>query len=139
MTSSYHYQLGRYLEFFARDQVLILSFEEMILDMNDSLNAVCAFLGIDRHDFRTAQKAFNQSDQKYWIWKYDLFRKSLPRPLRKLYHTFFYGMSIKIEKPRLTDRTLGVLKDRLLADVHAFRNLAGRPFDWPNFQDKHCK
>jgi hypothetical protein len=48
----YGRQLNRYLEFFDRDQLLVLIHEELFAQPVESLNRICSFLGIDDEFFR---------------------------------------------------------------------------------------
>ena len=48
----YGRQLNRYLEFFNRDQLLILIHEELFAQPVESLNRICSFLGIGDEFFR---------------------------------------------------------------------------------------
>jgi hypothetical protein len=48
----YGRQLNRYLEFFDRDQLLILIHEELFAQPMNSLNRICSFLGVDDEFFQ---------------------------------------------------------------------------------------
>jgi hypothetical protein len=48
----YERQLNRYLEFFDRDQLLILIHEELFAQPMNSLNRICSFLGVDDEFFQ---------------------------------------------------------------------------------------
>ncbi len=63
--SKYHYrnhgyyarQLRRYLEFFPREQMLILVYDDMVADCHGFLKRICSFLGVDEnHSFDTSER-----------------------------------------------------------------------------------
>ena len=70
----YHAQLERYFKYFARDQMLILSSEELFREPENTFWRVCEFLGIDgrieRIDFKPLNVATNKTDVSAEIYEY---------------------------------------------------------------------
>lgn len=136
-TSSYYYQASQYLQYYSLDKILFLSFEELKKDSNAILRRICDFLGVDAYDFSQQEKIYNDTAKKYVIKKYDFVHKELPAFVAKPYHTFFYFLGIKRDRPVLKEETVQAIRERLEDDITAFRKLTGMPFDdWKIYNKK---
>lgn len=120
-TSNYFYQIDGFLNYFSKDNIRILSFEQLIKDPNGILNEVCKYLGEKKFDFDNVLKAYNTTEKKYWIYKHDLIHQSLYRKVAKLYNTFFYLYSRKIPKPILNAEQKVEIKSLLNDDLNKFK------------------
>jgi hypothetical protein len=94
--------IKRYLEYFPRENLLVLPFEEMIATPEDFYRQIFAFLGVDEEfvseDF---DEAFNPTE----VWKnpfYQLlirrprYQKKVPARLRRL---FYWGKTMRFSAP----------------------------------------
>lgn len=135
-TSSYYYQASQYLPYYSLDKMLFLSFEELKKDSNATMKRICEFLGVSAIDFNKEDKIYNDTAKKYLIKNHDLAHRTLPAFLIKPYHTFFYLLGIKRDRPVLKAETVQIIRDRLEEDITAFRKLTGMPFsDWKAFNN----
>lgn len=77
-TSRYALQIDRYLEHFPREQLLVLTAEQLRRDRRVSLDRVQAFLGLDR-GWQPAEL-----DREYNRTAHKQARRPIPRPLKRL-------------------------------------------------------
>lgn len=77
-TSRYALQIDRYLEHFPREQLLVLTAEQLRHDRRVSLDRVQAFLGLDR-GWQPAEL-----DREYNRTAHKQARRPIPRPLKRL-------------------------------------------------------
>ena len=57
--SRYAYQIDAYLQYFGRDDILLLTTEDLQKDPNESLGRVCQFLELEPHSFPDSPQAHN--------------------------------------------------------------------------------
>jgi hypothetical protein len=135
LTSSYHYQLGFYLKYFGKENILLLSFEELRDQPQAFFDRITAFLAVAPIKL-PARTKFYSSDSKYLIKKYDAARKYLPGRLRKYYHLLFYILKITHPKPVLSQETKSLIKARIASDIDRLQSLAGSNFpEWSSYHN----
>jgi len=110
--SLYAPQIRRYLEVFAREQILFLLFEEMMADPAASLRAVFAHIGVDPALGEGIRlKHHNQSRPVRFAWLNRLLFRSglrdvlahvLPRPLRGAIARWYYARGARQRPPCVT-------------------------------------
>ena len=103
---AYMRYIRRYLEYFPRENLLVLPFEEMIATPEDFYRRIFAFLGVDENfvseDF---DEAFNPTE----VWKnpfYQIllrrprYQKKIPAKLRRL---FYWGRKMPFSAPPIDE------------------------------------
>lgn len=134
LSSSYYYQIQQYLNYFPRNQVLVVTLEELIAKPITFYEKIMYFLDLSPAAF-SGDRKFNTSEKRYQIKYHDFVHKHFKsRKLLKLYHLFWYFRSIRPSVPILSADTRTLLIDRLRPDTLAF----ARDFDldlnsWTNF------
>lgn len=141
--SRYYTQVSRYLPYFDRSRILIVSSEDLETRRVDTLREVFRFLGVDdtfsspsfsdrlneagEHRLRTATGLRLEQLNRL------PFVELIPRRWRIAAGRLIYRpFSTKATKPRLSDDLRHVLTGRLRDDVNRFREWTGRPFaEWP--------
>lgn len=129
MTSSYDYQLNEFRRYFTDENILVISFQDLVKDLNASLNRICRFIGVNEHDFAKKTRITNTSDKKYWIMRYDLVHSVLPDKFAKIYHWLFYFFNIKFQRPNLSEETSNKLMVALSEDLNRFEEQYDMVFD----------
>lgn len=124
MTSKYYSQLEKYLEFFSIDNIMVVNTYDLKNNLNNSLNQICEFLGLEEFSFENKSHVRNQSERKYLIKNHDQIHNILPRRLCNLYHLMYYFINIKINRPDLKPATLIRLKKELINDVNEMKKLS---------------
>ena len=138
LTSSYNYQIEDYLKYFEKSQFLFITTEGLKKNPNYTLNKICDFLEVDNFDFTSKTIPRNQSSDKYLIKYYDQARSILPKKLMKLYHWFFYFLSIKIKRPEFDHETKEFLRSELSSDIAKFRETSGLELkEWDFFKENN--
>ena len=113
--------IRRYLEYFPRENLLVLPFEEMLTDAENFYKRIFAFLGVDE-DFTSEDfdEAFNPTE----VWKnpfYQLlirkprYQKRIPAKLRRL---FYWGSKMRFSAPPIDDAS----KEKLIAFYKAWND-----------------
>jgi hypothetical protein len=141
--SLYYTQVSRYLPYFDRSRILIVSSEDLQARRLETLQEVFRFLDVDdtfsspafsdrlneagEHRLRTATGLRIEQLNRL------PFVKVIPRRWRIAAGRVIYRpFSTRATKPRLSDDLRRVLADRLRDDVNRFREWTGRPFaEWP--------
>ncbi len=106
--------IHNYLEYFPRENLLVLPFEEMIAGSENFYKRIFAFLGVDEEfsseDF---DEAFNPTE----VWKNPLYQmlirrpryqKNIPAKLRRL---FYWGKKMRFSAPPIDDISRKRLED----------------------------
>lgn len=100
LTSKYAYQIEPYLQYFPKEQIRVLLFEDLIRFTGQVIADVWSFLQVD--DAPLELKAYNVSEQRFKIKYYDWIQEAVRSSrLKKAYRMFWYGVRIKVEKPVL--------------------------------------
>ncbi len=137
LTSSYHAQIQQYLQYYSLENILILDFADLRDNFEDLMNEVTDFLGISRFDFMNSMSAYNTSEKKYLIKYHDEIHKLKSPLIKKLYHSFFYILNMKIDRPRFSDQLKHDLFLRLQPDISKFRKLINREFPaWKTYNEQ---
>ncbi len=137
--SRYSVQIKPYLELFARENVLLLIFEEYVADQPKTLRQIATFLGISPDAFEDIDTAVEHKTVGAWQLKYSPMRKmvrsdifqamrpyvpaSIRQPVRRLF-------SNKLEeKPHFPPELRRTLWRFLEDDVRNIEELLGRRLD----------
>ena len=98
--------IRRYLEYFPRENLLVLPFEEMISNPEDFYRRIFAFLGVDEafvsEDF---DEAFNPTK----VWKNPFYQLLIRRPRyqtkvpAKLRRLFYWGKTMRFSAPPIDE------------------------------------
>ena len=148
--SRYGTHLGRWLQVFPRDQVLVLLAEHIGRDPAEAARQLYRFLGIDA-DFTTGllSERRNESDRARWPWLRHLLRaqgdrmramgweehlmriKKLP-PFRQVLAS--NRIDVRAQVPPMRPRTRQRLVDELADEMQVTARLLGRdPVEWPSW------
>lgn len=140
--SRYHLQLRRFLEYYDRSQILVLSAEHLRDRRRRTLRRAYRFLGVDP-DFSSIrfQLKRHMSGRKRRLTKVGRWLEATPaiRALRQIPIRYrwpvedliFYPFSRRIPRPRLGEDVRAELRAWLRQDVEEFRKLTGREFaEW---------
>lgn len=135
-TSRYYYQISRYLEYFPRNQILIVSLEGLMSRPEETMARVFRFLGVADHpvDFSDLRNPSSRKRRPR-----NLVHKVMPVWLKEQLHwpTWLPGKAVvalrsliratgtPLERPRLTAEQEGWLIECLRDDVARFREIAG--------------
>lgn len=132
----YHLQLTQFLEWFDRDQILVVSTEELGKEMNRIMRTTFEFLDIGPLDIESAgKKSWNTAEARYrpstlgklinpvWLQKSSRIPWRLRSPFRKIARM----VSSPIDKPKLNDSQIERLAEIFRDDVRALGNIAEIP------------
>ena len=138
--SLYHAQISAFLNYFPRDQLLIVAAEDLRHQTAATLKDIFTFLDVDANFYSSKfSRQRHQSDRKRHknqvgtaIAKSDLMKrlmKKVPHPWRGAVEDIIYRpFSQPINKPILTPETHSQLQQLLADDIHQFRQLTGHSF-----------
>ena len=126
--SKYYMQIERYVEYYPRERILILDFDEFTKQTQMTLRRVFEFLEVDC-DFESElySVAFNRSKDKRkpnWLGA----RLRAVRGLSRVYNKLPWGLGPSIEKPVIGDASKQQLISLLKDDVNKFRAFSGCSF-----------
>lgn len=134
LTSRYFLQLQSYLDRFAKQDLLIVSTEELGTAPDRTLRTVYQFLGVDPtfEGWRTGQR-FNPSagKKKMGAWTRWLSQQ-VPQPLKdqvRPYLPLHWLPGKRIPRPEVSPALRARLEEAFRADVEALRDLTGHDFD----------
>lgn len=136
--SQYAAQLTQYLQYFSRESILLLRYEDLAADLRGTMTKICEFLGIDPTKVRLTEEAINSSSSKM-----------LPRRRMRLIESSFAKAGFQAQAQRLRAHPIAGLThkpsasedlrlsqdvtDRLLdylsCDVRVLRELVGPSMD----------
>ena len=133
LCSNYQLQIGKFLEYFPKEQILVLMLEEIKSDPTTFCKRLNTFLGT--HSITHTGKRFNVSENRYKIVGHDVAHRWIKSgPLRRLYHAFWYMINLNVPKPELTGETKEVLRKTLLEPTKAFADSFSLDMShWKNF------
>ena len=134
-TSRYFWQLEAYLEYFRKENILLLDFKHLHQDLNKVLNQICEFIGLDEYDFSSESQKFYSTEKRYLIKQFDKAHRFNNKWFLKAYHTFFYFLNIKVQKPNLSPDSIKYIREQLDDDVNQLKSWSGMNFKWPYFPD----
>ena len=135
----YFVHIRPYLDIFGKEQVLLLTFEELMANKKMTLNKIADFLNIDRakfYDFENVHANKSVGETKPDV-RIDNFRKSnivnplkpfVPKYLRTIASDFLYKMTEKKFniRPNISEELKSVIWDLLILDVLEIEKLMGR-------------
>ena len=139
--SKYYMQLKRYLNFYPKSNLLILTAEDLKLDTQKALARAFRFLDVDEsfftHDFFKRVHASKNKHVKNRLGRLletevgqrkleDILLSCVPRPIHKTY--FKASRKKAIVKPKLNENIKQNLKKCLEDDVNMLRKYTGRNF-----------
>ncbi|MBI5396090.1 MAG: sulfotransferase [Verrucomicrobia bacterium] len=134
--SRYGLQLGRYLEFYPRDRILVATAERLLTDRAAVLESIFRFLGVDagfasaRFRLRLHQSAFKRRLTRFISSGKDIpgssvFGKISPHVAALYRKIARYPFSARIERPEFDGCTKEFLRDQLAEDIARFRKMTG--------------
>jgi hypothetical protein len=124
LCSMYQFQIEQYLSYFQKENILVLTLEEMKADLGSFSRRLSSFLGVAT--ITASGRGYNVSEQRYRIVGHDwVHQQTKNRQLLKLYHYIWYFIGLKVPKPRLSEEVISTLKSKLQEDTRAF----ARAFD----------
>jgi hypothetical protein len=144
-TSRYFMQLSRYLDFYERSQILLLTSEELKTQRQAALQRVFRFLQVDDSYWNADyERALNPGREKRRSPRFGYVfekvarrtrgsrvRRLVPRGLARPIRALAGARSSFIEPPEIDDPTRAALAERLQDDVSALRTHTGEHFrDW---------
>lgn len=135
-TSLYYYQISHYLKYFKKEQIHVLSLEELNENPLNELNKIFKFLEVEEVENKSLFDFVSNSAETKKIPKRIknniLYRAGLKlnanatAKVGELLAKRFYKKLLS--KPTLTNEDLDFLKEKLQDDVTKFRELTGKPF-----------
>lgn len=148
--SMYWMQLQPYLELFDRDQIEIITQEELGSDREGTMRKAFSFLGVDEtftsEQFdREWEKSSAKQDDKYQFMEkliklpgfrsFDRNFDRLPESMRWMVEKFVHSPDKPpAPKPDIPDDLMATLKDRFSGDVAELEKFAGRSFaNWHEY------
>ncbi|MCP4970187.1 MAG: sulfotransferase domain-containing protein [Arcobacter sp.] len=131
-TSMYYYQIEAFLEYFQKDQIIIIESEKLKQDPSGVVNKVLNFIGISEmyHSSIFDKKFHDSSIKKHWTPLERKFDKIITYPpIRKFLKKASNSFKKPLYIPKITDSEISVLKEKLSQDVHKLRMFTGIPFE----------
>lgn len=132
--SRYYSQIIPYIQYFGRENVLIVEFEQFVRERSVEIQKIADFLNVDFKGFFNFEEthANKSMRQNRWHYKYH-YPTLLHRILRK---TFPYGWEYLIkrssrsmkEKPTMSAEVEEIVKNLLFADIEKLGDLTGSSF-----------
>lgn len=119
-TSLYYFQISKYLEFYSPKNIFFVKFEDYLQNSNLVLNEICDFLKLSNYDFQI--NSFNTTENRYWIKNFEKVKTIKSNFVKKLYHTIFYFVNKKFERPKLSQSTLTRLAQIFSKDLEKLEN-----------------
>lgn len=136
-TSLYFMQLSAYLKYFRKEQILVVSLEDLNLNPLIEMNKVFEFLNLDKMDMVDEFHSIYNSAETKGIPRfikgnlfYKIGERALPRVTKRIGKSvskLFFERQLK--KPILTEEEVEELKVKLSEDIVKFRALTGKKFD----------
>lgn len=136
--SQYAAQIAQYLQYFSRESILLLRYEDLSADLSGAMTKICEFLGIDATKIRLADEPINSSSSKLLprrrmrLIESSFARAGLQAQAQRLRAHPIAGLTHKPfsrEELRLSEEVRDRLLDYLSCDVRAFRELVGPSMD----------
>lgn len=141
MTSRYYWQIQQFLEYFSKQQILIISLDKLKTDRESALQKVFRFLEVDSKNLDEEQlrKKIGTTSQKTKTGKVAQYffnnplitflKKGIPADYKR---RFKRKILPPLKKPSEVDPVLkSKLRESLKSDVEALRSFTGRPFsEW---------
>ncbi len=117
LTSSYNYQLEAYERFFSSDQIMVVSFENLIGNFAATFSEIMAYVG-SKSAKPIEVHPGNLTSKRYKIPYHDFIHSRVKNNhLLNAYHRFWSIVNIKIDKPSFTDEQMCEVASLLQADT----------------------
>jgi hypothetical protein len=142
-TSRYYYQLSQYLEYYSKNDILVIQSERLRKNREDVLRRIFRFIGVDpTYEDETFEQEHHVSpDQKRMGTTTAFFRKStLGRKIinagkqfisRKVLEQIKRVLSTDAQRPTLSREVRSQAQEYLREDVECLRALTGKKFrEW---------
>jgi hypothetical protein len=132
--SLYHHQLGRYLDRFPRERILVVAKEDLERNRRDVLRQVFRFLGVDDgFDSPEFARELNRTTERRQMTQVGravarVTRQTDPEARFRLRQLLVRPLSQPLERPALDPRTRARLAERLRPDIERFRATCGVAF-----------
>jgi hypothetical protein len=142
LSSSYYHQLSAYLDFFSREQIQILTLEELVRDKVGTIQKVFRFLGVEEHFVgKDWALVHNRSVDKYernTLGKVmhkvpfkSRWKPMVPEPIATAYSRLTARKPEERLQPLLSDEKRAEIRTLLREDIARLREVAGRNFlEW---------
>lgn len=132
----YHYQIEKYLEYFERNQILIIAFDDLHQSTETVVRSVFDFLGVDSNvSVSKPDKVYNSSSgtlrrsdfgrRLLRIYRRHVEQKPLPYAFKSQFLKLARLGASKQGKPELTSAQYGQLKKFYADDVEALKREFG--------------
>lgn len=141
LRSRYYTQLEQYLPYYDRENILVLSSEELLARRLETLKTVFRFLGVAENFHSPAfDQVRHQSGRKTQVTRTGAILLAFSRPVRPLVG-MFGGLRAAlaarkkalayrpIARPQLSEETRRVIASRLAGEVERLRAFTGRSFE----------
>jgi Sulfotransferase domain len=130
-TSCYGLQLERFLRYYDRSQILVISLESLAQNRLQVLQQIFRFLTVDDQfthpDFT---KVTHRSQDKKRLTAFGAWLYSLPKGGR-LAQIIPYGIDQAVTLPEIASKDWQLIQSHLQADIDYFRQLSGQAFpEW---------
>jgi hypothetical protein len=133
-TSKYFYQVQAYLDFYTRDQIMIVDSNRLYKDTRNLLSEVSFFLDIpDVYDDDVINQKFHQSSKKHQWTAFEraLIKKFNNRLVTKVVKKCFGLFRDSIQVPTLSTMDMEIIAGELAHDASLMREFSGLDFsDW---------
>lgn len=127
-TTRYAYQIEPYISTFGRKNVLMLFFEDFVMDPQKITDNVCQFLSIDRYQIDPKDINQNKSfDRRVLHYKYD-DPKSFWSKLKKLglIAKNYFNKDFMVNKPIISAETKAFILSELESDIKSIEMITER-------------
>ncbi len=141
LRSRYFTQIEQYLPYYTRENILVLSSEELLARRLETLKSVFRFVGVDEGFHSPAfDQIRHQSGRKTHVTRSGALLLTLSRPARPVLAMFgSLGASLAskkkslvyrpIPRPRPSEETRRLIADRLAGEVAQLRAFTGKAFE----------
>jgi len=135
-TSMYYMQISAFLKYFKKEQIYVLALEDLQENRLFEMNKIFTFLNVDKlNDNSTFNFVSNAAEDKSipYVVKcsipYRAGNKFVPKLTKKIGERFSnIFLKFQMEKPKLSEEQLFMLKQKLKPDIDKFREFTGNFF-----------
>ena len=130
-TSKYYYQLEQFLEFYKKENILVIESESLELDANASLVRVFEFLGLDAlYDPGVVERKFHASSEKKVASKVERYflSRGANRYMKAGVRVLASPFQKTVSKPKLSKEEIDIINDALFEDIEKLRAFSGLEF-----------
>jgi hypothetical protein len=130
-TSSYYYQIQAYLEYFNKNQILILKSDDLRKKPEETLGRIYDFLHISKnYDKKVLETQYNKSSQKRRPCDFEIaLQKKFEHPLiKQVIKKCFSPFRKNFDRPTLSPADRDTLREIFSPDVNNLRRFSGLEF-----------